>query len=154
MKKIIYNTNIKKNVIDSEELYDINNHLLYIDKIYNNVEFIHRNYIENEIKKKYSSYIQQDKRKRKYNNEMHITYDELIYKLYLSNLSCYYCKCIMYLVYNNKNNRSQWSLERLNNDIGHYTNNTCISCLDCNLKRRTSNHEYYKKYKTIRIKKI
>ena len=52
MKKIIYNTNIKKNVIDSEELYDINNHLLYIDKIYNNVEFIHRNYIENEIKKK------------------------------------------------------------------------------------------------------
>lgn len=145
---------MKKNIIDSEEIYETKNHLLYIDKIYNNVDFTHRSFIENEIKKKYSSYIQQDKKKRKYNDKRHITYNELIYKLFMSNLSCYYCNTIMNLVYNNKNNRSQWSLERLNNDIGHYCDNTCISCLDCNLKRRTSNHLYYRQYKTIIIKKI
>jgi len=46
---------------------------------------------------------------------------------------------------------TQWSLERLNNNIGHYSNNTCISCLRCNLQRRNDNHEYFKFSKQLNI---
>lgn len=34
---------------------------------------------------------------------------------------------------------SQWSLDRIDNDIGHDFGNLVISCLKCNLKRRRIN---------------
>lgn len=155
MKTIIYNDdNKKKNIIDSAELYSVDNHFDYIKHIYNNTYFLYSKYINTELKKKYNSYVQQDKHKKKYDNEKHITYKEMIEKLYQSKLKCYYCDMCVYLIYKDKVNRKQWSLERFDNNIGHYSINTCISCLDCNLKRRTSNHEYYKKYKSIVIKKV
>lgn len=153
MKTILYNNN-KKDIIHSEEVYNVENHFQYIGDIYNNREFNYTLYINKEIKKKYNSYIQQDKHKNKYNPDLHISYRQLIEKLYFSQLKCYYCNQSVFLIYKDKVNKLQWSLERLDNNIGHYDTNTCISCLDCNLKRRTSNHEYYKKYKTIVIKKV
>lgn len=155
MKTIIYkDNNHKKNVIISEELYNQENHYEYIQKIYENIYFTHHKYIHKELKKKYNSYIQQDKNKKKYDSEQHITYEQLIEKLYESKLLCYYCNKNVDLIYRDKINRTQWSLERFDNNIGHYNQNTCISCLDCNLKRRTSNYQYYKEFKTITIKKI
>lgn len=155
MKTILYNDDkTKKNVIESDELYSIENHFDYIELIYNNDVFIYNTYINKELKKKYNSYIQQDKYKNKYDVEKHITYKQLIEKLYDSKLICYYCNNRVYLIYKDKVNRKQWSLERFDNNIGHYNTNTCISCLDCNLKRRTGNHEYYKKFKSIVIKKV
>jgi hypothetical protein len=37
------------------------------------------------------------------------------------------------------------------NNIGHYESNTCISCLKCNLQRRTDNYEYFKNGKQLKI---
>jgi hypothetical protein len=106
------------------------------------------------LKQKYSSYKSQDKHSHKYDAEQHITYEQMIEKLYTSKLKCYYCDCDVSILYNKKRLKSQWTLERLDNNLGHYASNTCISCLDCNLRRRTDNHEYFKQSKQTKIIKI
>jgi hypothetical protein len=99
------------------------------------------------LKKKFSSYKSQDKQSHKYDIEQHITFIEMIEKIYLSKLKCYYCNCDLIILYNKKREKTQWTLERLDNNLGHYTTNTCICCLECNLRRRTDNHEYFKNSK-------
>ena len=37
----------------------------------------------------------------------------------------------------------QWSLDRINNDIGHNSGNLLIACLECNLKRRRTNKDAF-----------
>jgi hypothetical protein len=107
-----------------------------------------------EIRKKHSGYKSQDKLKHKYDESQHITLDELIDKMISCELKCYYCNQEVMLLYNKKKESLQWTLERLNNNLGHYKDNTCISCLKCNLGRRTENHEYYKKGKTMILQKL
>ena len=107
-----------------------------------------------EIKKKHSSYKSQDKQKNKYDKLQHITLSQLIHKLIECKLKCYYCNKDLLILYNKKKEQHQWTLERLNNNIGHYNDNTCIACLKCNLGRRTDNHEYYKKGKTMILEKV
>jgi hypothetical protein len=106
------------------------------------------------LKQKYSSYKSQDKQSHKYDPEQHITYEQMIEKLYLSKLKCYYCNCDLSILYNKKRLKTQWTLERLDNNLGHYSSNTCISCLECNLKRRTDNYEYFKQSKQTKVVKI
>ena len=106
------------------------------------------------LKKKYSSYKSQDKQSHKYDPEQHITYEQMIEKLYNSKLKCYYCNCDLSILYNKKRLKTQWTLERLDNNLGHYSSNTCISCLECNLKRRTDNYEYFKQSKQTKIVKL
>jgi hypothetical protein len=113
----------------------------------------HKNIIS-VLKKKFSSYKSQDKQSHKYDIEQHITFNEMIEKLYTSKLKCYYCNCDLIILYNKKREKTQWTLERLDNNLGHYKSNTCICCLDCNLKRRTDNHEYFKNSKQTIIKMI
>ena len=106
------------------------------------------------LKQKYSSYKSQDKHSNKYDPEQHITYEQMIEKIYKSKLKCYYCTCDVSILYNKKRLKSQWTLERLDNNLRHYNTNTCIACLDCNLKRRTDNYEYFKNSKQNIIIKI
>ena len=106
------------------------------------------------LKQKYSSYKNQDKQSHKYDPEQHITYEQMIEKIYKSGLKCYYCNCDLSILYNKKRLKTQWTLERLDNNLGHYSTNTCISCLDCNLKRRTDNYEYFKQSKQTKVVKL
>jgi hypothetical protein len=106
------------------------------------------------LKQKFNSYKSQDKQSHKYDPEQHITYEQMIEKVYTSGLKCYYCNCDVSFLYNKKRLKSQWTLERLDNNLGHYASNTCISCLDCNLKRRTDNYEYFKMSKKTTIVKL
>lgn len=112
------------------------------------------NNITKVLKQKYSSYKNQDKQSHKYDSEQHITFEQMIEKIYTSNLKCYYCNCDLSILYNKKRLKTQWTLERLDNNLGHYTSNTCISCLECNLKRRTDNYEYFKQSKQTTIIKL
>jgi len=147
MKHIIFNTHLKKNIYDIN--YDLSFQKLCIHNMY--YDICNEPHIESELKKKNCSYKQQDKKKNKYDQVSHITYKELIQKLYDCDLKCYYCKHDLYILYKHKKSMTQWSLERLNNNIGHYSNNTCISCLRCNLQRRNDNHEYFKFSKQLNI---
>lgn len=150
MKYINYNTHLKKNIYSVN--YDLSFQKQYLYDVY------HHNksepHIHSELKKKFSSYIQQDKLKKRYNPELHITYDELIQKLYECNLTCYYCKTDLYILYEQRKTPNQWSLERFNNTLGHYTTNTCIACLRCNLQRRNENHIYFKDSKQLKVTRL
>jgi len=57
----------------------------------------------------------------------------------------------MMLLYNKKREQQQWTLERINNNLGHYNENTCVSCLKCNLARRTDSHDYFKLGKQLQV---
>ena len=106
------------------------------------------------LKKKMYAYKNQDKMKHKYDEKQYITYDQIINKLYESKLKCFYCNNDMFILFNKKRVGTQWTLERLNNNIGHYESNTCIACLKCNLQRRTDNYEYFKKGKQFKCEII
>lgn len=110
--------------------------------------------ILNEIRKKHYAYKSQDKHKHKFDDSQHITLDELIDKILESNLKCYYCEKDLLLIYNKIKDVNQWSLERLDNNKGHYNENTCIACLHCNLSRRTDNYIEFKKGKMLKIVKV
>lgn len=135
----------KKYVLDIDQLEILN-------QIRDNKEI--NNDFNRELKAKFTAYKNQDKMKHKYDEEKHITYNQMIEKLYSSQLKCYYCKCSLLILFNKKREGSQWTLERLDNNIGHYDSNTCIACLKCNLKRRTDSHEYFKQGKQLTLIKL
>jgi hypothetical protein len=114
----------------------------------NNEEF------EREIKKKLQSYKSQDKQKHKFDNDQMITYKEIIKKLYDCKLKCYYCNENVYLLYKMVREMKQWSLDRINNDLGHSCENVFISCLECNLKKRTKNSDSFLFTKQLKINKM
>ena len=59
-------------------------------------------------------------------------------------ISCYYCQKPVLLLYKHVRDPKQWTLERLNNTLGHNKGNVVIACLSCNLKRRIMHHERYR----------
>jgi actin-related protein len=88
------------------------------------------------IEKKINSYKQQDVDKKVLNNEKFINLKFIIDKLIETEIKCYYCKCEMYILYENVRDLKQWTVDRINNDLGHNVDNVVLACLDCNLKRR------------------
>lgn len=89
-----------------------------------------------QIEKKINSYKQQDIDKKVLNNEKFINLKCIIDKLIETKIKCYYCKCEMYILYENVRESKQWTVDRINNDLGHNVDNIVLACLDCNLKRR------------------
>ena len=54
-------------------------------------------------------------------------------------------------MYENKREPLQWTLDRIDNDIGHSNDNTVICCLKCNLDRRCINDKKFKFTKQMRL---
>jgi hypothetical protein len=154
MKSIQWNDGSIKKKIYVDESIDFQLHKEWINKLYSNEEFNEKKLILQELKQKFNSYKYQDKHKHKFDEEKHITFDEILLKLKESQLKCYYCNIDLFLFHSKKRINNQWSLERLNNNLGHYNSNTCIACLKCNLQRRNDNHEYFKQGKSLILKKL
>jgi len=113
-----------------------------------------RQMIVSHIKTKLSSYKQQDILKKKYLPQDFVSYNDVITLLSQSNMKCYYCSCETYLLYEIVREMKQWSLDRINNDIGHNKNNLVICCLECNLKRRRTNKDAFFFTKNLKIQKM
>ena len=110
--------------------------------------------VKKEIKKKLSSYKQQDRSKKKLNENKIITADEILEKLVGSKLKCYYCKEDIRILYEEVRDDKQWTLDRIDNSIGHNEDNVVICCLKCNLQRRVRDDEKFKFTKQLKLKKI
>ena len=133
------------------EVLKKNNQVNILNKLYLGQQFNGFMDVKKELKNKISSYSQQDKKRKIFNSEKIIKYDQCIEKIVLSKLICYYCRENMLLMYEDKREPLQWTLDRLNNNLGHNTNNVVICCLKCNLKKRRTNDEKFKFTKQLRV---
>ena len=95
------------------------------------------------IKSKICSYRQQDILKKKLNENNFVTFETVIQLLMDSQLKCHYCSQEIFILYEQVRESKQWSLDRINNDIGHNKGNLVIACLECNLKRRRTNKDAF-----------
>jgi hypothetical protein len=138
----------------SDENYEYDKQLILIKDISNN-NFSYFNDISKiiigEINKKISSYKQQDKIKNLYNETEFLTFEAVINKMLECELKCRYCKNKMNVLYDISREISQWSVDRIDNDLGHNNNNFHLACLDCNLKRRRRTDEKYLFTKQLNI---
>jgi hypothetical protein len=104
-----------------------------------------------EIKHKISSYKNQDISKNILSPSDFITFEYVIELLRSSNLTCYYCYQSVYILYEMVRENMQWTLDRIDNNIGHNKENVIISCLECNLKRRNQNSNSFLFTKNLKI---
>ena len=95
------------------------------------------------IKTKLSGYKRQDILKKKLNETEFVSFEETVNLLKDSDLKCCYCSNEVYILYEKVREMKQWSLDRINNDIGHNKGNLLIACLECNLKRRRTNKDAF-----------
>lgn len=114
-----------------------------------NQKFIH--IFINEIERKISCYKQQDINKKIFNPELFISLNLIIKKLIECEMKCLYCKSEMLVIYKNVREPKQWTLDRVNNDLGHNKDNIVLSCLECNLKRRNKNKDSFLFTKQLKI---
>jgi hypothetical protein len=89
-----------------------------------------------QISTKISGYKQQDILKKHYDCKKFIDFNNIIVKLIECDLKCRYCKEYMTILYDVSREMKQWTVDRVDNDMGHNNDNYHLACLDCNLKRR------------------
>ena len=122
--------------------HDVQLKSLMIDNLIDNKN----NYIKkiiSHIKTKICSYKHQDLLKNKFNENEFVSLIDTIELLRFHNLKCCYCSNDVYILYEKVREMKQWSLDRINNDLGHNKGNLVIACLECNLKRRRTNKDAF-----------
>ena len=149
-KKLITTTkkwlNIKPEDLTHERQYEL---LLLAQNFYNTDTKAtapppqHYKLIIEHIKQKLHSYKSQDQIKNKYCAEEFVDIPRVFELLVSCNMECHYCKKHVMLLYEYVREPIQWSLDRIDNSIGHTRNNLFIACLKCNLRRRCIKPERY-----------
>lgn len=152
----------KKRIITSQECWNfteeelaVENQVKYILQICNN-EVINNDLcslINKNIVQKINGYKSQDIKKKLHTPDLLIDREHILELLKGSQNICYYCKELVIMLYENVREPKQWSLDRIDNGIGHNKGNVVIACLDCNLKRKTMYHERYAFTKQLSIVK-
>lgn len=147
------------NIDDFELSYETQINILnYIflhltEDISNNISNKYINIFINNLKNKISGYKQQDILKKKLDLNNFINFENIIFLLYESQLKCCYCHKEIYILYKQVREMSQWTLDRIDNNIGHNIGNLVISCLKCNLKRRRINKNSFMMTKNMTVKR-
>jgi hypothetical protein len=145
-KRVITQTSIWK-FTQEELLYD-NQYQVLNDPAHKSHDFVLK-----QIRGKITNYKTQDVDKGKYDPTLFITANQVLDKLRGCALACYYCKQKTNILYEYVREPTQWTLERIDNSIGHTCDNVVISCLSCNLRRRTMYHERFIFTKNLVINK-
>lgn len=157
MKKIIIKTKqVKENKKSKnwdDKLLDKNSHISFVNMLYLNTEFNGSKELHCELTKKLSNYKQQDKRKKRYNEDKFIILESLLEKLVMTKIRCNYCKEQCLIFCKNVRDKKMWTLDRIDNNIGHNKNNVVISCLGCNLQKRRRGEKAFKFMKQMVITK-
>jgi hypothetical protein len=110
--------------------------------------------ILSELNHKIQGYKGQDRKKEIHDQPSLILLDDVLAKLVGSQLTCCYCSKTILVLYKNVREPMQWTLDRIDNALGHTRENTCISCLKCNLQRRVMNAEKFTFTKKLKIQKL
>ena len=138
----------------SEEHYKYENQIIMISKIlnnnFNNYDEVSKIAIQ-QINRKIYSYKQQDIIKKLLDRDKFLTFESVMVSMVECQLKCRYCKIEMNVLYDISREKSQWSVDRVDNDKGHNIDNFHLACLDCNLKRRRRTDEKYLFTKQLNI---
>lgn len=110
--------------------------------------------LNRELNAKMNGYKQQDVKKKLFDNDQFIKIDEIRQKLIDETLTCVFCNKQVKLLYDKVRDDMQWTLDRIDNDLGHTNDNTRIACLKCNLKRRRIDYDKFHWTKNLAISKI
>lgn len=116
---------------------------LVLNKLYLKIPFKGSQKAKQLLHRKLSSYGQQDKKKGRYNKEEMVNYEQLLEKMVVSKMKCHYCRRAILLFYTSMREPLQWTLDRIDNSLGHYHNNVVIACLKCNLERRRQDEKKF-----------
>ena len=108
-------------------------------------------FLTSQIQDKLKGYKAQDIQKRIFDQDEFIDFPFVLEKLKESKLHCYYCQEHMLVWYKQSRYPKQWSLERIDNTMGHNKNNVEISCLSCNISRRCMYHDRFRFTKQLQL---
>lgn len=164
MKQLINNNNnlekeTKKRVHTEkwtfqEEHFEYSNQIKMTNDILNNAYKFYDDVSKiaiQEINKKITSYKQQDMLKKRYDEAKFLTFESVINKMVECCLKCRYCQNEMNVLYDVSREMKQWSVDRVDNDLGHNIDNYHLACLECNLKRRRRTDEKFLFTKQLNI---
>jgi len=158
-----HKTNKNKKRVQAEQWtfsidhYNYNNQFQMVKHILSN-HFTFNDGVEKiaiqQINRKIYGYKQQDLIKKLFNQTSFITLESIINKMVECELKCYYCSNEMNVLYDISREMKQWTVDRINNDLGHNVDNFFLACLECNLKRRRRSDEKFLFTKQMKLVKI
>lgn len=120
---------------------------------YNHNDYVSKIAIQ-QINRKIYGYKQQDIIKKLLNEKDFITLQSVIDKMVDCTLKCYYCSCEMNVLYDISREMKQWTVDRIDNDLGHNLTNYYLACLECNLKRRRRSDDKFFFTKQMKLVKL
>lgn len=104
--------------------------------------------MKTEIEHKLSGYQIQDSVKKR--QGINISFSQTIDKMVETQLFCYYCNTRCNVFYERVREMTQWSFDRIDNSLCHSVDNVVLSCLKCNLERKTRNSKKFKESKDMK----
>jgi hypothetical protein len=111
-------------------------------------------HVLHDIVVKLRGYLQQDKLRGRQNN---LVLEHVIETMKACELKCRYCSIDMLVQYETKREKRemrQWTIDRVDNDIGHIIENYHLACLECNLKRRRTSDTAFLFTKQLLVTKL
>lgn len=106
-----------------------------------------------QLEAKIASYRQQDKLKEMLDDTNAINVNSVVKHILQCNVKCFYCHIVMRILYKQSRDPTQWTIDRIDNDLGHTADNYVLACLGCNLKRRRQNLDKFNYTKNLTILK-
>ena len=153
-KPAVRNIKYKQRDISISEIHDIFLFIKNHNKYDTSRQFSNKQkYIYQTLYTKSYSYFNQDKTKRSKLPREIIPVKILIDKLINNNYKCSYCNQNVKIIYDKVRDPLQWTLDRIDNSLNHTDKNCVISCLKCNLKRKTLEKKIFEKWNIVSVKK-
>lgn len=115
--------------------------------------------IQSLIAKKIYSYKAQDQIKLRIDSVKDVAnnYADLQFVLKLfqqKNLRCCYCDTALLICYRTRREKTQWTLDRIDNSKEHFDQNVVLSCLECNLKKKTNSSNDFLFTKNLQVTRL
>ena len=141
----------------SSDIYEHSNQMKIIRDIqnnkYNHIDEVSKIALQ-QVNRKIYGYKQQDMIKKLFDERNFIHIMSIIDKMLECELKCYYCKIEMNVLYDIAREMKQWTVDRIDNDLGHNLDNYYLACLECNLKRRRRSDDKFLFTKQLKLVKI
>lgn len=105
------------------------------------------------VRVKLAGYCRQDALRRPTLAAAVINPTALAKKMITDGFKCHYCQCFLTSGEEQPNSATQWTLDRIDNNLNHHLENCVFCCLDCNIKRGRKDALQFMKWRKVKIVK-